>query len=153
MSEDRPADQRAHHRVSCTGDGDLVVRLWRINAGDTVPKETRPEATGLATPVDLSAGGAGLLITAAEQRRLRVDKGVLVGLLIERKEARVVLHGEIRRVAARADGLIRLGITVELPEVSLERKRAVLKLEALVATIRRVELETLARFGGGTKQL
>ncbi len=124
MSEDRPADQRVHHRVACTGDGDLVVRLWRITAGDTVPKETRPEATGLATHVDLSAGGAGLLITAAQQRRLRVDKGVLIGLLIERKEARVVLHGEIRRVAKRADGLIRLGITVELPEMSLDRKRA-----------------------------
>ena len=153
MSEEARADQRAHHRVPCTGDGELVVRLWRIDADDTVPKVPRLESTGLAIPVDLSAGGAGLLITTVEQRRLRVDKGVFVGLLVERRGARVVLHGEIRRVMTRADGLIRLGITVQLPDVSIERKRGLLQLEALVATIRRIELETLARFGGGTKSL
>ena len=154
MPDEPPrTDQRAHHRVPCTGDGDLVVRLWRISADDNVPKVPRLESTGLAIPVDLSAGGAGLLITPSEQRRLRVDKGVFVGLLIERKEARVVLHGEIRRVMSRADGLMRLGVTVQLPEVSMERKRGLVQLETLVATIRRIELETLARFSGGTRQL
>jgi hypothetical protein len=49
---------------------------------------------------------------------------------------------------------MRVGINVQLPEMSLERKRAIVKLEALVATIRRLELENLARFGvGGSKQL
>lgn len=43
--------------------------------------------------------------------------------------------------------LIRLGISVELSEMSLERKRAILKFESVVATIRRIDRELLARFG------
>ena len=46
---------------------------------------------GLAIPVDLSAGVARLLLTAAELPRLRVDKGVFGGLLVERNETRALL--------------------------------------------------------------
>src|SRR5687767_9463839 len=140
-------ERRAHHRIACTGDADLVIRIWRIFADDVVPKEPRPGAAAPTTPVDLSAGGMGLLISAEHLQRLRLARGVLVGAQIDRKDARVIVHGQIHRVSTRADGLMRLGIGVELAEMSLERKRSVAKLESLVAAIRRVELEHLALYG------
>jgi hypothetical protein len=148
-------ERRAHHRVPCTADGALVIRVWRLNAGEINPQEPRAGTTAATTtPVDLSAGGAGLLVADADVKRLRLARGVLVGLLIERKESHLLLHGEIRRITTRADGFVHLGICVELPEMSLERRRSVVKLEALVATIRRIELEHLAQFGvAGAKQL
>ena len=121
-------ERRAHHRVPCTADGALVIRVWRLNAGEINPQEPRAGTTAATTtPVDL---------------------------LIERKESHLLLRGEIRRITTRADGFVHLGICVELPEMSLERRRSVVKLEALVATIRRIELEHLAQFGvAGAKQL
>ena len=147
MAQEQAQEQREHYRIPCTGDGDLVVRVWPIPASDVVPKEPRAGAAATTTPVDICAGGLGLLITPEELRRLRLDRGSLIGALVERKDAKVILHGSIRRATTRADGLIRLGISVQLTEMSLERRRAVLKLEGLSATIRRIELELLARFG------
>jgi len=147
MSQEAVRERRAHHRIACTGDGELVIRIWRILPSDTVPKEPRPGAAAATTPVDISAGGLGLLMSADDVQRLRLARGVLIGALVERKDARAIVHGEIRRVLKRADGLMRLGISVQLPEMSLERKRAIAKLESLVATIRRIELEQLALYG------
>ena len=99
------------------------------------------------TPVDISAGGLGLLVSADDLQRLRLARGVLIAALVERKDMRVLLHGDIRRVLKRADGLMRVGIGVQLADMSLERKRSITKLEALVATIRRIELEQVALYG------
>ena len=147
MAEEHPREQRAHYRIACTGDGDLVVRVWRISADDLIPKEPRPGAAATTTPVDICAGGLGLLITPEEHRRLHLDRGVLIGALVTRKDVQVIVHGEIRRAVTRADGLIRLGVSVQLAETSLQRRRALLKFEALTATIHRTELELLSRFG------
>ena len=153
-SQEHIPERRAHHRVPCTADGALIIRAWRLQAGEINPQEPRPGTTANATPVDLSAGGAGLLIADADVKRLRLARGVLIGMLIERKPARLLLHGEIRRITTRADGFVHLGVSVELPEMSMERRRSVVKLEALVATIRRLELEHLAQFGvAGSRQL
>jgi hypothetical protein len=133
--------------MACVGDGELVIRIWRIDADDLVPKEPKPGATAATTPVDISAGGMGLLITPQEQTRLHLHRGVLIGASVQRKDVSFIVHGEIRRAVTRADGLIRLGVSVDLPETSLQRKRAVLKFEALSATIHRMELEMLSRFG------
>src|SRR5688500_561222 len=149
MPQEALPERRAHHRIPCTGDGDLVIRIWRILPEDVVPKEPKPGAAVPTTPVDISAGGIGLLISADELQRRRLARGVLIGALIERKDARVIFDGEIRCVSQRADGLMRVGISVHLPEMSLERTRSILRLEALVAMIRRIELEQLARFGVG----
>jgi hypothetical protein len=148
MPPEEARDQRAHYRIPCAGDDDLVVRAWRIAADDVVPREPKPDAAAATTPVDISAGGLGLLVTPEEQRRGRLDRGAPIAALVQRKDARVVVHGQVRRATSRADGLIRLGISVELAEMSLERKRAALKFEAVAATIRRIDLELLARFGG-----
>ena len=148
MAEGQAQEQRAHYRIPCAGDDELIVRLWRIAPTDVIPKEPKPNAdTAAATPVDISAGGLGVLIRPEDQRRLRLDRGAMVAALVQRKDARVVVHGHICRATARADGLIRLGIGVELTEMSLERRRALLKFETVVATIRRIDLELLARFG------
>lgn len=147
MAQEKAPEQRAHYRIPCTGDDDLIIRVWRISADEVVPREPKAGAAAATTPVDISAGGLGLLITPEEQRRVRLDRGALVAALVQRKEARVVVHGQIRRASARADGLTRLGLSVELAEMPFERKRALLKFEAVAATIRRVDLELLARFG------
>ena|SRR5688572_11226601 len=147
MSPEPPQDRRAHYRTPSAGDGELVVRVWRIAADDLIPKEPKAGAAVVATPVDISAGGLGLLITPEAERRLHPRRGVLVGVQIERKEVSVIVHGEIRRATPRADGLIRLGVSVQLQETSLQRRRAILKFEALAATIHRMELEMLSRFG------
>ena len=125
----------------------MVVRIWRIAADDLIPKEPKTGTDAAATPVDISAGGLGLLITPDAQKRLHLHSGELVGVLVERKELSVIVHGEVRRAATRADGLIRLGVSVQLRETSLQRRRAILKFEALSATIYRMELELLSRFG------
>jgi hypothetical protein len=147
MSQEPTQEKRAYHRIPCTGDGDLIIRVWRIPAGDLVPREPKPGADAVTTPVDISAGGLGLLIAAGDLQQLRLDRGVPIGALVVRKDTRIIVHGEIRRATTRADGLVRLGISVRLAEESLERRRALVKFEALVATIRRIELEQLARFG------
>lgn len=137
---------RAERRVAQLVAPPSPVRVWRIPADDDVPREPKAGAAA-TTPVDISAGGLGLLVTPEELRRARLDCGVLIAALVQRKEARVIVHGQIRRATSRADGLIRLGISVELSEMSLERKRAILKFESVVATIRRIDRELLARFG------
>jgi hypothetical protein len=142
-----PPDRRAHYRIPSAGDGELVIRLWRIAADDLIPREPKPGAAVTAIPVDISAGGLGLLITPEVEKHLHPHQGVLVGVLVERKELSVIVHGEIRRAAPRADGLIRLGVNVQLQETSLQRRRALLKFESLSATIHRMELEMLSRFG------
>ena len=150
MAQEQAQEQRAHYRIPCTADDDLIVRVWRIAPDDVVPREPKAggaTATAAATPVDISAGGLGLLISPEDQRRVRLDRGAFVAALVQRKEARVVVHGHVRRASTRADGLTRLGICVELGEMSLDRKRALLRFEAVVATIRRIDLELLARFG------
>ena len=153
-SHEHLPERRQHHRVPCTADGALIIRAWRLGAAETNPQEPRPGTTVPVTPVDLSAGGAGLLVAEADVKRLRLARGVLIGMLIERKPLRVLLHGEVRRITTRADGLVHLGVCVELPEMSIERRRSVVKLESLVATIRRLELEHLAQFGvAGSKLL
>ena len=153
-SADKVPEKRAHHRVPCTGDGDLIVRVWRVPADDLVPKEPRPGTDAPTIPVDLSAGGLGFLLSATDHKRLRLDRGVPIAALVERKDARLIVHGEVRRAQPRADGMVRVGVNVELAEMSIERKRAIVKFEGVVATIRRIELETLARFGvPGAKQL
>src|SRR5688572_18474626 len=112
------------------------------------PRDPRPgDVPGTTTPVDISAGGMGLLITPQEHKRLHLDRGSLIAAWIERKDVSVIVHAEIRRVVTRADGLIRLGVSVELRETSLQRRRAVVKFESLSATIHRIELEVLSRFG------
>jgi hypothetical protein len=143
----QPQERRAHYRMACGGDGDLVIRIWPIAADDLVPKEPKPGAAATTTPVDISAGGMGLLITPQEYKRLHLDRGTLIGAWVQRKDVSVIVHGEIRRTVTRADGLIRLGVSVELRETSLQRRRAILKFEALSATIHRIELEVLSRFG------
>ena len=147
MSTEPPQDRRAHYRTPCAGDGELVVRVWRIPADDLIPREPKPGAAVTTTPVDISAGGLGLLITPEAEKQLRPHRGVMVGVLLEHKDVSVIVHGEIRRTAPRADGLIRLGVNVQLQQTSLQRRRALLKFEALSATVQRMELEMLSRFG------
>jgi len=142
-------EKRAHHRIPCTGDGDLIIRVWRVPADDLVPRDPRPGTDAPTTPVDLSAGGMGFLISPTDYKRLHLDRGVPIAALIERKDARVIVHGEVRRAQVRADGMVRVGVNVELAEMSMERKRSLLKFEAVLATIRRIDLETLSRFAAG----
>ena len=145
QSMDSTSQRRAHFRVPAASEAPLQLIVWKIPPHWFLRDRPKPSAQLRVELVDLSVGGMSLIVlphrvgpeAVAIGDRLRVE-------FTHNNEAAILDSQIVYRLDPRDDGAVRMGVSFQKLENTIEGRRAGSLLDRVIASLQRQNIKQAA---------
>ena len=133
--------RREDYRVAVPGDGEMVVRTWRVGDADDLRATPAAKMEMHVTLRDLSNGGLGGVFHQEKGGPIKLVIGQRLRISVVLDDASLLLDSRLRYIGTLPDaGKLRVGIQFEFKPDSAADRQTLNQLNKLLGELQRREL-------------